>query len=281
MIKELNPLVRYARAFKVGLANTKTCVGRENRIFYITAGEANLVISGKSYSISKNTLVYIPSYTEYRFEFKSGGGDVSLVCLNFDICARDGSDETHKKPIPVSMWNGDTSDGERTLPEFSKPIVIPNAEGAQKDINKLNGLYSRREPYYADFASVYMKKILLFTLTRAEVDDSPTTASRILEYVRENYRENIRNSELAKRFGYHPNHLNRVVKAYTGMSLKSYIITCKLSAAKEQLAMTDDQITEISENCGFSTPSYFTELFSRSEGITPREYRNKMRNMIV
>ena len=281
MIKELNPLVRYARAFKVGLANTKTCVGRENRIFYITSGEATLVIAGRAYSISKNTLAYIPSYTEYRFEFKSGGGDVSLVCLNFDICARDGEDETHKKPIPVAMWNGDSSDGEKVSPEFSKPIVLVGAEGAQKDIKKLNGIFSRREPYYADFASVYMKKILLFTLTRAEVDDSPAPAARILEYVRENYRENIKNSELAKYFGYHPNHLNRVVKAYTGMSLKSYIIACRLAAAKELLSTTDDQITEISENCGFSTPSYFTEMFSRSEGITPREYRNKIRDMII
>ncbi len=281
MLKELNPLVRYAGAVKVGQANTKTCVGRENRIFYITQGEATLVIAGRPYSVSKNTLAYIPSYTEYRFEFRGGNGDVALVCLNFDVCARPDSDETHIRPIEVSMWNGDSSDGEKSLPEFSSPIVLTGADGAQKDITKMNDLFSRREPYYADFASVYMKKILLFALTRAEADVSTAPAARIIEYVRENYRENIKNSELAKHFGYHPNHLNRVVKAYTGMPLKSYIIACRLAAARELLATTDDQITAISENCGFSTPSYFTELFSRSEGITPREYRNRMRNMII
>ena len=43
----------------------------------------------------------------------------------------------------------------------------------------------------------------------------------------------------------------------------------------------DAPITDISESCGFSTPSYFSELFLRSEGITPREYRKKMRSIII
>ena len=72
-----------------------------------------------------------------------------------------------------------------------------------------------------------------------------------------------------------------MVKAYTGITLKSYIISVRLSAAREMLAMTEEPITLISESCGFSTPSYFAELFQRSEGVTPREYRNKMRNTII
>ena len=280
MIRELNPLVRFVGAVKVGEANTRDCVGRENRIFYFTSGEARLIIGGRSYPVTKNSLAYIPSYTEYRFELRSGS-DVSLICLNFDVCARIEHGEGHIKPIELSVWDGDRSDGEQLPKEFSSPLVIGAAEGVQKDVNKLMRIFFARDPYYADFASLYMKKILLFVLTRSGVDPISEPAERILEYVRENYRNRIRNDELAKYFGYHPNHLNRVVKSYTGMPLKSYIIACRIAAAREQLASTDDSITEISESCGFSTPSYFTEIFSRSEGVTPREYRNRMRNGIV
>lgn len=280
MIRELNPLVRFVGAVKVGEANTRDCVGRENRIFYFTSGEARLIIGGRSYPVTKNSLAYIPSYTEYRFELRSGS-DVSLICLNFDVCARIEHGEGHIKPIELSVWDGDRSDGEQLPKEFSSPLVIGAAEGVQKDVNKLMRIFFARDPYYADFASLYMKKILLFVLTRSGVDPISEPAERILEYVRENYRNRIRNDELAKYFGYHPNHLNRVVKSYTGMPLKSYIIACRIAAAREQLASTDDSITEISESCGFSTPSYFTEIFSRSEGVTPREYRNRMRNVIV
>ena len=280
MLKTLNPLVRYAGAVKVGIANTKACVGRENRIFFITTGEATLVVAGNPHPVSKNTLVYLPSYTEYRFELR-GASDVSLVCLNFDVCAREDATESHTKPIEISKWDGKRDDGEELPPEFSEPIVIAHADGVQKDITKLNKIFFAKESYYAEFSSVYMKKILLYVLTRSEVEETAEPIAKILEYVRENCRDRIKNSEIAKRFNYHPNHLNRVVKSYTGVPLKSYIISARLGLARELLATTDDPITEISENCGFSTPSYFTELFSRSEGMTPREYRNRMRNRVI
>ena len=279
MIRQLNPQVRYFGSVKVGLANTRDCVGRENRIFYFTAGEATLVIAGKSYPVSKNTLAYVPSYTAYRFEF-GADEDVSLVCMNFDITAREGGEE-HTKPVELTEWDGDRSDGEELSEEFANPIVIQSAEAVQKDINKMAGLFFAKEPYYADFASLYMKKIILFAISRSVSDSASQPAAKIIEYVRENYRYPIKNSELAKRFGYHPNHLNRVVKDHTGMPLKSYIISCRIAAAKEQLATTDEPITTISENLGFSSPSYFAEIFSRSESMSPREYRNKMRCVVV
>ena len=77
-----------------------------------------------------------------------------------------------------------------------------------------------------------MKKILLFILTRSGADPISEPAERILEYVRENYRNRIRNDELAKYFGYHPNHLNRVVKSYTGMPVISIILPVSLSASR-------------------------------------------------
>ena len=32
-------------------------------------------------------------------------------------------------------------------------------------------------------------------------------------------------------------------------------------------------ITEIAESCGFSSASYFTEMFTRQKGLTPTAYR--------
>ena len=158
MIRQLNPEVRFFGAVKVGLANTRDCVGRENRIFHFTSGEATLVIAGKPYPVSKNTLAYVPSYTAYRFEF-GDEADVSLVCINFDVTAR-GEGEVHTKPVEIEHWNGDRSDGEELSEEFALPIVIQSAETVQKDINKLAGLFFAKEPYYSDFASLYMKKII-------------------------------------------------------------------------------------------------------------------------
>ena len=278
MLYGLNPLVRFVGAVKVGEANTHTRVGRDNRMFYFTSGKATLIVGKRAFSVAKNTLAFLPSYTEYRFELR--GDDVTLICTNFDVTADETRPQTQEKPIELSAWDG-VRRGE-TLPlEFSRPIIIKDAEAVGKDVAKLYKIFFAGEDYYDDFASLYMKKILLFALTRADDERPSGSAERAVEYIRENFRENVTNAELARHLGYHPNHLNRVVKAYTGMTLKSYLIATRIAAAKEMLASGDAPITDISESCGFSTPSSFTEIFSRSEGVTPREYRNRMRNVIV
>jgi LacI family transcriptional regulator len=43
----------------------------------------------------------------------------------------------------------------------------------------------------------------------------------------------------------------------------------------ELLRGTKLSILEISELCGFNTPSYFTSVFRKNQGITPREFRQK------
>ena len=278
MLYGLNPLVRFVGAVKVGEANTRTRVGRDNRMFYFTSGKATLVVGDRAYSVAKNTLAFVPPYTEYRFELR--GEDVTLICTNFDVTASENSSQAQQKPIELSAWDG-VRRGEELPSEFSRPIVIKDAEGVSRDVAKLYKIFFAGEDYYADFASLYMKKILLFALTRADGERPSGSAERAVEYIRENFRERITNAELARHLGYHPNHLNRVIKAYTGMSLKSYLIATRIAAAKEMLASGDAPITDISESCGFSTPSYFSELFLRSEGITPREYRKKMRSIVI
>ena len=279
MLYGLNPLVRFVGAVKVGEANTRARVGRDNRIFYFTSGKATLVICGREHSVAKHSLVYLPSYTEYRFELRSE--DVTLICTNFDVTAEKSSPLAQEKPIELSSWDGVRRGGEELPEELAHPIVIRNAEGAGADVTRLYKIFFAKEEYYADFASLYMKKILLFALTRPDERRTCESAERVVEYIRENFRERITGTELARHLGYHPNHLNRVVKSYTGMTLKGYLIACRIAAAKEMLASGDMPITDISESCGFSTPSYFSELFLRSEGMTPREYRKKMRSIVI
>ena len=53
-----------------------------------------------------------------------------------------------------------------------------------------------------------------------------------------------------------------------------------MEKAGELLTITDGTITEIALSCGFNSASYFTEVFSRKKGCTPKEYREKRREKI-
>ena len=48
--------------------------------------------------------------------------------------------------------------------------------------------------------------------------------------------------------------------------------------AAQMLLQTGDNIITISENCGFSSNSYFGKVFHESMGCTPMEYRRGKKN---
>ncbi|MDE5880893.1 MAG: helix-turn-helix transcriptional regulator [Muribaculaceae bacterium] len=72
-------------------------------------------------------------------------------------------------------------------------------------------------------------------------------------------------------------YLNEAVKNVTGMSVSNYIATFTMLAAKRNLVYTDDSAQEIAYKLGFEDYSYFSRLFRKQSGMSPREFRQKYR----
>lgn len=82
-------------------------------------------------------------------------------------------------------------------------------------------------------------------------------------------------SSLASEFHVSTSHLAHVFKSITGYSPIDYLISCRLSAAKNLLAESDKSIKEIVDSCGFSDESNFSRTFKRKFGMTPSEFRKQ------
>lgn len=68
--------------------------------------------------------------------------------------------------------------------------------------------------------------------------------------------------------------LNRRVKALTGLTTSSYILSLRLDMACNLLQQFPDKpINEVAQQCGFDNFSYFNRLFKREKGVTPSEYK--------
>ena len=74
-------------------------------------------------------------------------------------------------------------------------------------------------------------------------------------------------------------HLSALFKKEVKMNLKEYIQEVRLRQARIQLNTTRLPIQEIAANCGFMDVNYFTRVFRKVHGMSPREYRNKMQFM--
>lgn len=109
-------------------------------------------------------------------------------------------------------------------------------------------------------------------------EDSAATGNplinEVLHYIGKHYMEDLFLSSLADTFFLSKEHLSRLFKRETGTNLFSYIMELKLNDAKELLSSTEMTLEEIAFKLGFSNGNYFSKVFKKNTGQSPREYRS-------
>ena len=73
-------------------------------------------------------------------------------------------------------------------------------------------------------------------------------------------------------------YFSRMFKSVMGKTFSRFIIEVRIDEAKRILLTTDDSISDISQNLGFSTLSHFTYTFRKATGYTPNNYRKLHRH---
>lgn len=96
---------------------------------------------------------------------------------------------------------------------------------------------------------------------------------RSLTYIHMHITEPISVNEVAEYIGRSSSYLSRRFKEEMGMSVSTCIMNYKLSEAQKLLTYTDKSLAEISFFFGFSSQSYFQNVFKKEFGITPMQYR--------
>ena len=80
---------------------------------------------------------------------------------------------------------------------------------------------------------------------------------------------------LAAKFNYSPSQFSRRFVAVSGESVKEYTIKVKMKKAKDLLRTVNLSITDIAYQLGYTTPFYFSNVFTKHFGISPTTYRGK------
>lgn len=102
------------------------------------------------------------------------------------------------------------------------------------------------------------------------------TIREILMYIEENYDRDISLYQIADEAGMNAAYLSALFKGETGISYVKYLTELRVSKAKEFLA-EGYRVTEVSEMVGYHNYRYFCDVFKKSTGITPNEYKGTVR----
>ena len=95
-----------------------------------------------------------------------------------------------------------------------------------------------------------------------------------LEYVKEHYQEKITLSQAAAALNVSQGHLSSTFKKQMGKNFSDYVTEMKIEKARELIESYQYMMYEISDMLGFDTQYYFSAVFKKITGHTPKEYEN-------
>ncbi|MEO3946910.1 response regulator [Gorillibacterium sp. CAU 1737] len=97
-------------------------------------------------------------------------------------------------------------------------------------------------------------------------------------YIHEHYKEELELGKLAEIVYLTPSYLSKLFRMKTGETITDLIISLRMEEAKRLLVSELALKTyEVGERVGYADPAYFNKVFKKVVGITPKEYRDRVR----
>lgn len=96
--------------------------------------------------------------------------------------------------------------------------------------------------------------------------------SNVRKYILDHTDERMTLNEISALFGLSPNYLSAVFKKTCGVGFSEYINQVKVSRAKTMLLEQDMKVYEVADRLGFESAFYFSKVFKKITGVSPREF---------
>jgi len=136
---------------------------------------------------------------------------------------------------------------------------------------------------YRELCQMYLRQIFLL-IQRSRQERTPTVSSYIQEemdyarrYFNEHYNEEINIEAYAQTRNMSVSWFIRNFKQVTMKSPMQYILAVRINNAVSLLESTDYNVTEISAIVGYDNPLYFSRIFKKQKGLSPSDYRKKLK----
>lgn len=140
-------------------------------------------------------------------------------------------------------------------------------------------LQLRRPGFALLCAGCGMELLALMGRAAQQSDASPAgeVMEEILALFHRDFREELRVSDLARRAGMSECWFIRSFKARTGMTPQRYLTNIRLGQARELLRSSTLNIGEIAAVCGYENALYFSRIFRKYTGVSPKAFRESRR----
>lgn len=168
--------------------------------------------------------------------------------------------------------------------QFTSRLQLNPAEIAEalRLVDKLDFELTARDPGFEVMATVTMLELATFLSRCYNETRNPNSKTLIrigetISHLRHNLTKPIAIDELVQISGMSRTSFMRMFEATMGTSPIRYLIGLRIEEASRLLRSTDQSITQIAFEVGFSDSNYFSRQFRNAHGHSPRDYRKRHR----
>lgn len=131
--------------------------------------------------------------------------------------------------------------------------------------------------FFTDYCSV-LHKVVEISCEHicAALQTQGDAVLRTLAYIEANFQNDLSLSEIADALNINSSYLSRIFKVKTGMSFVDTITRKRMDAAKKMLEQGSLQIQEIALAVGMENATYFSHVFRKYVGLSPKAYQERM-----
>ncbi len=242
---------------------------------YIMSGKMSYYINGKRILLNeKDSLMVNARQMHYGCSYK--GQDCRFLCILFHPSLFGCNKALLQKYVTPVIENADCEylhfHSEQTrgqeIAEYLEQIRCLKAEAADAyEIQAIAVIFQL-------WSSLLQCRELVFQNSKSDGNSDLEIQKNMVSFIYQHYVEQISLNEIAASGNVSRSKCCLIFKHYLQQSPVDFLNTFRLKTSCNLLRNTEKSITEIAFSCGFNHLSYFSKLFIKNFGCTPREYRN-------
>lgn len=226
---------------------------RDAEVVYVVEGEVELTVDGKQYLVGPGDVSVV--FPNISHATPRQNARKYMLLVNPALLPALTQTLTHKKPkCPVLQVTP-------VMAALFARCAELHAQGSQK----------HRDVLVAHAGSILSEVLLTLELEERGTDSS--LVQQLVEYILENYDDNISLEQVAQALGYSKFHISRVIQDTFKCNFRSLVNNYRISMAEDLLRSSSMTVSEIAYACGFQNQSSFNRVFLKHCGTTPKDYR--------
>ena len=234
-------------------------------LFFIVGGKGRFLIQDQVFPVDINNLVIINPNILHKED------SMNTQPLEYIVLGIEGIELAEEKNAGSPFC---------VLDHFESADVSSCLRNILREMEQKNAEYEEICQAYLDILIMRLKRSIGLTVSAVQnTGTGHRQCATVKRYIDVHFKEALTLELLAEEAHINKFYLSHVFKKEYGVSPINYMIAKRIEESKYLLAETDLSMSQIAQLLGFSSLSYFSQVFRKSQQLSPMEFRQNSKSI--